>query len=119
MGADERKLDQLKEAAATVRDLHRSLRGLHARDPDQEISEYAYRPVDRALRLAADLVGDNEVVAEIRELFSPEQAASGRDIRVAEVLPVVTMLLGILDRRARREALSQPGATHPRRAGGC
>ena len=62
--------EEMNEARNIINDLKRSLQRLVDRDPDQEISEYAYRPIDAALRLAAGQVGDHPVVREIRE--SPE-----------------------------------------------
>ncbi len=39
-------------------DLKAAVDKLHARDPDQDIWEFAYRPIDAAVELAAQYVGD-------------------------------------------------------------
>lgn len=101
-----------------VLDLKLALEKLHDRDPDQEVWERAYRPIDAALRLAAEHVGDHPVVREVRELFSPETVAEGRAVRVADVLTVVSLLTGILGRRANEMLLDERGATRRRRATG-
>jgi hypothetical protein len=108
--------ESANEARNLVYDLKRSLHAIYMRDTEEEVSGYCFRPVDRALRLAAHEVGDHPVVREVRELFSPEAAAEGRAIRVAEVLPVVDMLDGILRRRVDEMALDEQGAVRRRRA---
>lgn len=99
--------EEMNEARNIINSLHSELQQLAKRDPDHEISEYAYRPIDAALRLAAGYVGEHPVVLEIRELFSPEAVTEGRDIRVAEVLPVVAMLASILNLRVGNMAQQQ------------
>jgi hypothetical protein len=108
--------ESANEARNLIYDLRRSLHAIYRRDTEEEVSDYCFKPIDRALRLAADEVGDHPVVQEVRDLFSPEAAAEGRAIRVAEVLPVVDMLDGILSRRVNEMALDEPGAVHRRRA---
>ena len=108
--------DDVSEARNKVSDLKAALEKLHDRDPDQEIWEFAYRPIDAALEQAAQYVGDDPVVAQIRELISPETVLEGRDIRVADVLTVVYQLDGILERRLHELRMSEPRAT--RRRGG-
>jgi hypothetical protein len=110
--------DDLNEARNKLFDLKLALEKLHDRDPDQEVWEIAYRPIDAALMLAAKHVGDDSVVREVRELFSPGTVADGRVVRVADILPVVSMLAGILGRRVGEMALDEPGATRRRRATG-
>jgi hypothetical protein len=108
--------EELNEARNKVLDLKVVLEKMHDRDPDQEVWDRAYRPIDAALRLAREHVGDDPVLREIGELFSPETVAEGRDVRVANVLPDVVLLAGVLTRRAGEMALDEPGATRRRRA---
>ena len=110
--------DELNEARNKILDLKQVLEKLHERDPEQEIEESAYRPIDAALSLASQYVGDDPVVREVRQLFAPETAAEGSVVRVVEVLTVVSQVAGILDRRASAMILSEPGATLRRRSTG-
>jgi hypothetical protein len=108
--------EELNEARNKVLDLKAVLEKMHDRDPDQEVWERTYRPIDAALKLAAEHAGDDPVVREMRALFSPETLTEGRDIRVADVLPDVALLAGVLTRRAGEMVMDEPGATRRRRA---
>jgi hypothetical protein len=110
--------DEMNEARNLIYDLKRSLELLHHRDPDQEIWSRSYETIDKALRLAAEQIGDHPVVGAIRELYSPESVAEGREVRVADLLPDIFMLDGILNRRVSEMAFDEPGAVRRRRATG-
>jgi hypothetical protein len=118
MNHGETDYGDVTEAKGVILDLKVSLGNIHRRDPDEEVWERSYPFIDAALKLAEPHVGQHPVVREIRELFSPETVADGRGVRVAEVLPQVDVLAGILVRRARELALGQPGATPRRRPTG-
>lgn len=107
--------DEMNDARNIIVTLEHRLEKMHANDSDEEIStEFAVRPIDAALRHAAEHDGDHPVVSQIREMFSPESVVAGRSIRVGEVLPGTSMLSDILNRRVSEMALDQSGAVRRR-----
>lgn len=108
--------EEANEALNILFDLERSLRLAHDRDPEQEVRGIALPPIDRALGLAADEVGEHPVVQAVRDVISPEQVAEGDPVRAVDALHVVTLLYGILLRRVDEMASEQPGVTRRRRA---
>ena len=107
--------EDINEARNVILDLQLSLHTRYERDTEAEISEQEIRTIDAALKMAATHVGDNSIIVEMQELFSPDAVIAAQPIRVEAILTPLDVLAGIISRRTNEVRLDEPGAVRRRR----
>lgn len=88
----------LNEIHGQLAQLHRDLRAITDRDPEQEVQGVALPVIDAALAAAIrHLSPDDPLAHAARDLISVEQIELGEPVRAVDALLVVGQLLEALD----------------------
>lgn len=87
-------------AQIQVRDLLATLTVMHDRDPEQEVRGIALAPLDQLLNEVRPFIGSDAVIASIRDVISPEMIEEGGEVRVADLMVLLTMIQGRIGKPA-------------------